>query len=66
MKKGLNVLLLFFQQNPLGLTASRVYRRYLKNTPKNLFLINDAYDAAVALYWIENYLLKSQSKSYIT
>lgn len=41
-------------------------RRYFKNPPKNLFLINDAYDAAVALYWIENYLLKSQSKSYIT
>lgn len=35
-------------------------RRCFKNSPKNLFLINDAYDAAVALYWIENYLLKSQ------
>ncbi|CAG2250100.1 Cilia- and flagella-associated protein 61 [Mytilus edulis] len=35
-------------------------RRYFKNPPKNLFTINDAYDAAVSLYWIENYLLKSQ------
>lgn len=40
-------------------------RRCFKNSPKNLFLINDAYDAAVALYWIENYLLKSQSE-YLT
>ncbi|KAK3093002.1 hypothetical protein FSP39_009876 [Pinctada imbricata] len=37
-------------------------RRYLKAPPKNLFLVNDEYDAAVALYWTENYILKSQRK----
>lgn len=37
-------------------------RRYLKPQPKNLFTVNDEYDAAVALYWLENYFLKSNSK----
>ena len=37
-------------------------RRFLKAQPKNLFTVNDEYDAAVALYWIENYFLKSNSK----
>ncbi|OWF50418.1 cilia- and flagella-associated protein 61-like isoform X2 [Mizuhopecten yessoensis] len=39
--------------------------RYMKAQPKNLFLINDEYDAAVALYWIENSLLKSSRKVVI-
>lgn len=37
-------------------------RRYMGAKPKNLFTINDAYDAAVALYWIENNLIKNQSE----
>ncbi|KAL3874225.1 hypothetical protein ACJMK2_037270 [Sinanodonta woodiana] len=32
-------------------------RRYYGVKPKNLFTINDEYDAAVALYWIENTLV---------
>ena len=51
-----------------GVTSSELPnspdRRYLKSPPKNLFLVNDEYDAAVALYWTENYILKSQSKLY--
>lgn len=37
-------------------------RRYLGEKPKNIFTINDAYDAAVALYFIENNLVKNQSE----
>lgn len=37
-------------------------RRFMGQKPKNLFTINDAYEAAVALYWIENNLIKNQSK----
>ncbi|KAJ8309534.1 hypothetical protein KUTeg_014408 [Tegillarca granosa] len=36
--------------------------RYTGVVPKNLLLINDEYDAAVALYWIENYFVKSSSE----
>ena len=32
-----------------------------QDKPKNLFTINDAYEAAVTLYWIENNLIKNQS-----
>ena len=31
--------------------------------PKNSFTVNDAYDAAVALYWAEHNLLNSTSRS---
>ncbi len=34
-------------------------RRYEGVPPKNVFVINDSYEAAVALYWLENNLLKS-------
>ncbi|KAL4238233.1 Cilia and flagella associated protein 61 [Mactra antiquata] len=37
-------------------------RRYLGEKPKNLFVVNDDYEAAVALYWIENKFVKQQSK----
>ena len=37
-------------------------RRFSGVKPKNLFLVNDTYDSAVALYWIENKLAKSSSK----
>ena len=37
-------------------------RRFSGVKPKNLFSVNDAYDSAVALYWIENKLMKSSSK----
>ncbi|XP_053397247.1 cilia- and flagella-associated protein 61-like [Mercenaria mercenaria] len=37
-------------------------RRFIGDKPKNLFTVNDAYDAAIALYWIENSLVKSQKK----
>ena len=35
---------------------------YLGPTPGNAFVINDSYDAAVSLYWLETNLLNS-SKS---
>ncbi len=37
-------------------------RLFTTDPPKNLFLVNDDYDAAVALYWIENNLLNCESK----
>jgi hypothetical protein len=37
-------------------------RRNMGVKPKNLFLVNDTYDSAVCLYWIENRLAKNQSK----
>ena len=37
-------------------------RRFKGVPPKNVFTINDSYDAAVALYWIENNLLNTQGK----
>ncbi|KAK3611320.1 hypothetical protein CHS0354_029969 [Potamilus streckersoni] len=40
-------------------------RRYFGVKPKNLFTINDEYDAAVALYWIENILVKYQKKAIV-
>lgn len=40
-------------------------RRFMKTPPKNLFLVNDEYDAAVALYWVENSLLKSSRKLHV-
>lgn len=40
-------------------------RRYLKPQPKNLFTVNDEYDAAVALYWLENYFLKANKKAIV-
>ena len=33
-------------------------RRYAGDQPRNVFTINDAYDAAVTLYWVENNLVK--------
>lgn len=36
--------------------------RLLVEPPKNLYLVNDMYDAAVGLYRAENTLLKNQSK----
>ena len=35
------------------------YFRFQGEVPKNLFVVNDQYDAAVALHWVENYLLNS-------
>lgn len=35
-------------------------RRYEGDVPKNVFTINDLYEAAVALYWAENNLLDSE------
>ena len=35
--------------------------------PKNLFTINDSYDAAVALYWMENNIIgKEGMKNVVT
>lgn len=36
-------------------------RRFVGVRPKNLYTVNDAYEAAVALYWIENSIVKNQS-----
>ena len=36
--------------------------RLLTQPPKNLYLINDAYDAAVALYRAENIMMKNPSE----
>ena len=36
--------------------------RLLTQPPKNLYLINDAYDAAVALYRAETVMMKNQSE----
>lgn len=30
--------------------------------PSNLFVVNDQYDAAVSLYWMENNVLNTQGK----
>ncbi|XP_074649430.1 cilia- and flagella-associated protein 61-like [Tubulanus polymorphus] len=40
-------------------------RRYQDIPPKNLFVINDAYDAAVVLYWLENHFLNKSGKVLI-
>ena len=40
-------------------------RRYVGKPPKNLFVVNDAYDAAVALYWTENNILNNEGESDI-
>ncbi|XP_048259860.1 cilia- and flagella-associated protein 61-like isoform X2 [Haliotis rufescens] len=37
-------------------------RRHTGSVPKNLFLTNDAYDSSVALYRVENGLLKTEKK----
>ncbi|WAR18655.1 CFA61-like protein, partial [Mya arenaria] len=37
-------------------------RRFTGERPRNLFTVNDAYEAAVALYWIENNLAKKDRK----
>lgn len=37
-------------------------RRFTGEKPRNLFTVNDAYESAVALYWIENSIVKSQKK----
>ena len=39
--------------------------RLLSQPPKNLYVVNDAYDAAVALYRAENTMMKNQSKPWI-
>jgi len=36
-------------------------RRFEGNMPRNAFVINDGYDAAVALYWAERNLLETKS-----
>ena len=35
--------------------------RYQGERMKNVFVVNDQYDAAVALYWLENNVLNSQT-----
>ncbi|XP_064621787.1 cilia- and flagella-associated protein 61-like isoform X2 [Lineus longissimus] len=40
-------------------------RRFMGEVPKNVFTINDAYDAAVILYWIENNFLNKAGKALI-
>ncbi|KAL5009389.1 hypothetical protein ScPMuIL_014970, partial [Solemya velum] len=40
-------------------------QRCVRAVPKNLFVINNFYDAAVALYWIENNLVKAQRKAVV-
>lgn len=38
-------------------------RLYTGPIPNNVFLVNDAYDAAVVLHWVENNLMKTEGKS---
>jgi len=35
--------------------------RLLDPVPKNVFVVNDTYEAAVVLYWLENNLLQAKS-----
>lgn len=42
--------------------SEKPIRRYEDRLPDNLFLINDSYDAAVALFWIEDNILQTESK----
>lgn len=44
---------------------NRPDRRFIGTQPRNLFTINDAYDAAVAVNWIENHLIKHQRKAIV-
>ncbi len=37
-------------------------RRYDAEPPRNMLLVNDDYDAAVALYWVENNLLGGEGE----
>lgn len=37
-------------------------RRYVGMPPKNLFVVNDSYDAAVALYWLENNIMSHEGQ----
>ena len=45
-----------------GTVPNKPDRRFGGVKPKNLFTVNDAYESAIALYWIENKLVKSSSK----
>ncbi len=38
-------------------------RRFKGVPPKNVFTVNDSYDAAVALHWVENNLLNSSGET---
>ena len=40
-------------------------RRFKGIPPKNVFTINDSYDTAVALYWIDNNLLNTEGMHFI-
>ena len=40
-------------------------RRFDGVPPKNVFIINDTYEAAVVLYWVEHNLLKSDGMSVL-
>ncbi|KAK2147282.1 hypothetical protein LSH36_561g01009 [Paralvinella palmiformis] len=40
-------------------------RRFDGVPPKNVFIINDTYEAAVVLYWVEHNLLKSDGRAVI-
>lgn len=44
-------------QVPAPLTSRKANNRFTQNPAKNLFLVNDQYDAAVFLYWVETHLL---------
>jgi len=37
----------------------------LDAVPKNVFVVNDAYDAAVFLYWLENNVLKAKGLCFL-
>ncbi|XP_052270971.1 cilia- and flagella-associated protein 61-like [Dreissena polymorpha] len=45
--------------------VAKADRRFTGIKPKNLLTVNDAYDAAVALYWIENNLVKKDNRRVI-
>ncbi|XP_064599733.1 cilia- and flagella-associated protein 61-like [Liolophura sinensis] len=40
-------------------------RLYTGPVPNNVFLVNDAYDAAVVLHWVENNLMKTEGKAVV-
>lgn len=52
----------------MGIINSELFnffdRRYFKFQFKNLFIVNDEYDVVVALYWLENYFFKFNSKQF--
>ena len=40
--------------------------RLLDPVPKNVFVVNDAYQAAVVLYWLENSVLEAEGVYLVT